>query len=343
LDITLETLSEAEVSTIYTQYLGKKDGLRSQAGAERVGIEKEDEDLSDLIRSVLDIISSHLSTSLPDVPQTYKSCLKTYISFIEKHPNAKPTPAIKKAIAEIVLKRKTTRIARQPSKSGIEVGPEKITSTYGGLFLLLTSVLDLRLNDLISQSPFPDQADVSRLQFFLIHVALRIIHQDSREPSQMDRGIYLFAGLEKTVSILQFEKYTETITPTMIEEFLKSLVGEISARVEREGNSFDFLHVSDILSGEGEEIGYQEMIAWVAELIHARFAHQLIGFEKSSPRYLFTHFLHRHSEIVINPQVIHVTLSPKPLDAVLRLSGHLDEINRVPWLGNRSVQFTLGH
>jgi len=93
------------------------------------------------------------------------------------------------------------------------------------------------------------------------------------------------------------------------------------------------------LAQEGRD--FETIISETAKCVYQLFAARLKGFEHSSTEYLLENFLRRSAEITLNAEMLHVRLTPKPLDIVLRLSGFLDSIASVPWLEDRRVEFSL--
>jgi len=69
-----------------------------------------------------------------------------------------------------------------------------------------------------------------------------------------------------------------------------------------------------------------------------RWLHQ---FGESSVPYLLKQFVDRRGGISARPDRLLIELAPMPLDIVLQMSGYTAEIQRVPWLGGRSMQFLI--
>ncbi|MFQ5888370.1 MAG: hypothetical protein ACE5HY_06705, partial [Candidatus Hydrothermarchaeales archaeon] len=97
------------------------------------------------------------------------------------------------------------------------------------------------------------------------------------------------------------------------------------------------------LSKKPEDTDFDTILNITKRLMYMNFSGRLRRFEKSNPEYIFKNFLYRQSEITVSQDIIHIKLSKRPLDVVLRLSGLIEDINRVPWLDNRSIKFTLEH
>jgi hypothetical protein len=61
----------------------------------------------------------------------------------------------------------------------------------------------------------------------------------------------------------------------------------------------------------------------------------------SSAPYLLRNFIHRAGRVQVSPGVISVAMEPRPLDVVLEMAGYLADLERVPWLGDRSLRFEI--
>jgi len=64
-------------------------------------------------------------------------------------------------------------------------------------------------------------------------------------------------------------------------------------------------------------------------------------FGDSSVPYLLKQFVDRRGGISVQPDGLLIELAPLPLDIALQMSGYTAEIQRVPWLDGRSIQFLI--
>jgi hypothetical protein len=69
------------------------------------------------------------------------------------------------------------------------------------------------------------------------------------------------------------------------------------------------------------------------------WARWLRRFERSTCPYLLTHFLRRPGRFLVRREEVLVEYEPRPLDVVLEMSGYLEELEQVSWLGGRRVRF----
>jgi hypothetical protein len=82
-------------------------------------------------------------------------------------------------------------------------------------------------------------------------------------------------------------------------------------------------------------------LALSANVLLRMWARWLRQFGASSVPYLLTQFIHRHGRIYQDGENTTVEMDPRPLDLVLDLAGYRAPLNRVPWLGERRVQFQM--
>ncbi len=75
----------------------------------------------------------------------------------------------------------------------------------------------------------------------------------------------------------------------------------------------------------------------VARAVLKNFARRLIGFEASSPDYLFRNFLAGMSSVRSVPGKLEVQLPSSPLSVVLRLSGAYAQTCTLPWLKEKEI------
>jgi hypothetical protein len=82
-------------------------------------------------------------------------------------------------------------------------------------------------------------------------------------------------------------------------------------------------------------------LALLASALLQSLGRWLPGLTHSSSSYLWEQFVHRPGSVTVDGGSFHVRLQARPLDAVLRMSGALEPLDSVPWLGKR-LQFTVG-
>ncbi len=71
------------------------------------------------------------------------------------------------------------------------------------------------------------------------------------------------------------------------------------------------------------------------------WARWLRQFAASSVPYLLEHFVRRPGRVHVDADRIRVEMAPRPLDVVLDMAGYTADLEQVPWLDRRRVQFRL--
>ena len=335
----LQTLTQKGAEEIYLKYL--KRSTKSD-------ISTESWEYKNAVSAIRRFIYS--SEELKSA-KTYKQCLKIYILLMKKYPEYKLVGYSRCIIEDTVfgkrehpgtaeeeigeLKEKEGKIAEKEL-----IGRESLKSffsLYGGLFLLIPAVLKLRLKEVIEQTNLPADENLSPLNYLLLFLAMMITGKEIDFLEPIDPGIFLFAGLNKKVSVNIFKHYIEGITREMNEDIVRQLLKELEFMKEHSSPYLDYVNLDFNLDIDD----FNEVISMMTELILRVFARDLRGFERSSPGYLLANFFERESKVRVERDVIYVDLAKKPLDTVLKLSGLLDYGIKVPWLKNRTIKFNL--
>jgi hypothetical protein len=212
------------------------------------------------------------------------------------------------------------------------ISTRKIVTPYGGIFLLIRTLLEVNLHLIIEGSSFPERKNLPKTKAFLLFLCQKIAGHEALRCDGIDMGILLFAGFRNHPVPSLLREYTEKVTPEMNREFLESVKTACPQSVETFNRNVPEKHA---------DIDFESTLDITKKLIYKTFSSRLKKFEKSSPEYIFENFLHRPSEIILDGDILHIKLSKKPLDVVLRLSGLLEIIRGVPWLDNRSIEFEL--
>lgn len=273
--------------------------------------------------------------------RSYRLCLKIYLLFLtlqKKYPALKPGKPLKEAIQNVILESPGAIPLLRDTGTGTSAGKEKGQTTktaYGGLFLLVSVLLEMHLADRVQASSLPDKDNIPAVSALLFYTASAMVRHNQNLVSHpyidtADPGFFIFAGMAAAGSTQYLEDYLNRITPAMCEAFLSRLKTAYAHDLPGPDKPVN-----------GQIISFHTAALFISRLLLQRFARRLKGFETSSRAYLFEHFLHRPSDICRDRKCIRITLSPKPLDMVLRMSGILEETGPVPWLKNRNLKFSI--
>lgn len=85
----------------------------------------------------------------------------------------------------------------------------------------------------------------------------------------------------------------------------------------------------------------QRGVRMCASLLMRAWARWLPGLSGASPTFLLERGVRRSGWVRIAPDHVFVQLEPAPLDVVLQMAGYLAPVDRVSWLGNRRIVYTL--
>lgn len=211
---------------------------------------------------------------------------------------------------------------------------KKIFTLYGGLFILIRTIIDTKLHLLVSSAPFPEYEHLPKTRVFFLFLAQKISGLKELNYENIDPGLLLFAGFKNPPVPGILKEYIQSITPEMNRKYLELLMKFFSQKQE---------DLNEILSTTPGNPEFESVLDITTRLVYGYFAGSLRRFEKSSTEYIFKNFIQRQSEILLEQYTFHIKLSKKSLDLVLRMSGFLEDIQKVPWLDNRSIKFTLGN
>ncbi|MCL2058116.1 MAG: hypothetical protein FWH01_03520 [Oscillospiraceae bacterium] len=113
-----------------------------------------------------------------------------------------------------------------PVASRIELEFDVFSSGLAGLLCILPYIVKYGIDKAISDSPYPETKDISRISSILSFVALKLSNIKRYSADDvwcMDRGMGLFSGLNVLPKTAWFSSYSSAVTRDMNVAFLKSL------------------------------------------------------------------------------------------------------------------------
>src|SRR3970040_2927411 len=108
----------------------------------------------------------------------------------------------------------------------------KYRYSCNGIFLFLPYLLKVNLPDIINNSNFPETSEISKLNYVISILALKLVGQERESKINdfsLDRGLGLFAGLNVLPKSTEISTYSYSIDKDAInlfqETFVKNLNG----------------------------------------------------------------------------------------------------------------------
>lgn len=209
------------------------------------------------------------------------------------------------------------------------VAPDDGTeTTCAGLFLLLRVLLDTRLAalaqhlNLATGTPGP----------LLVALAYRWAGLDA-----LDSGIDVFAGLDAGDDWRS--AWGSVSEPDVFEaDVMRVLVGQ---RVIDEGWTPDPSSLAALAFGRVGDPAIDAMLDRLAAALLLAWGRWLRGFEASTLPFLLNNFIRRRGWLRLDEHVLWITLERGPLDIVLEMSGYTSDVEHIPWLDGRRMQFRI--
>lgn len=181
-------------------------------------------------------------------------------------------------------------------------------SDCAGVLLFLRAVSDLRLPALLARCGLADQ-----LPALLLAVAACLTGAEAR-----DAAVQAFAGVPENPGELSTEDCV-------------ALAEDLDILLARQR----------LADRTGLEDLSDDLVGRVALAVLRAWSRWLSNFEDSSVPYLLANFVRRPGRLRWTPDRLTVELDPRPLDVVVQLAGYDQDLESVPWLGDRRVIYRM--
>lgn len=242
---------------------------------------------------------------------------------------------------------KTVALLRDLKVEAPQAITSRISTQYGGIFLLAPAALEMGLYNFLQHSPCPEPKGISKAGLLFYIIALQCLGRKNVEQTQQDKGIALFASLSSPMTLSQISQYSETLTLEMHKAFTETFQAHQIKVKNRTGilKPSEPENISEWFSLYSEansfliNTGWDTALSIVSSTVLMWFASKLGAFADSSPEYLCCNFLKCHAEIEISADRIAVYFLTCPLQMVLRMAGFDHTTWEVPWLENRKLEF----
>ena len=200
-----------------------------------------------------------------------------------------------------------------------------LTTAAAGLFLLVPSMLRLRLAHTLATVPAAGD-DANKVNTLVYLLAAAIAGPEARHAGLLqDPGLAALAGLPAAPTPSALRPLTSDLWP-------------LASGLRPPAADLAHLWLGDDLALDP---AVATAISLIAVAVVREFASHLPGFADSSIPYLARNFLSASGTIRQTTNRIEVTLAPAPLAIVLHMAGMDGETGPVPWLGGRRLVIEL--
>jgi hypothetical protein len=241
------------------------------------------------------------------------------------------------AIADVELSRRIDDVTdlgpsaelalQQLVAATMDRGPAGDPTAAGGLFLLTRALIDVRLHALVREAGVP---------FDGLKAALAAWWLDLSAP--FDAGAALWMGATSS---------SEPLTLDASADGLRSLEAAL-LDVLQDQRAFDALPPDETIDPEpgafvapGMPGEIRQAIARIGWMLLRAWSRWLPGVGQSQRPFLVRNCLRRGARLRVTTTAIAVELDPAPLDIVLEMAGYLRPIERVSWLDDRTITFSV--
>jgi hypothetical protein len=227
----------------------------------------------------------------------------------------------------------------------------RLFTPFGGLFLLLPSLIDLELYEFLQQCPYPNPQGCSKASLLLWVMTLQCLGPEQASQSLTDPALTLLAGLLRPLDRSDLNTYGDTLTPAMHTEFRQAFLAHqttithqpyLSILERQAPPNSKHLNALQLSSADPPLLGnpeWDQALAPASELLLRWFTTKLGAFAGSSPDYIRRNFLESQAEIEVSEEEIMVTFLTCPLQMVLKMAGFEGNCWQLEWLGGKVLGF----
>jgi hypothetical protein len=206
-----------------------------------------------------------------------------------------------------------------------------------GVMLLARSLSDTRLAALASSLgvPAPGLCDDAAAALVL-SVGLAVAGPAGVDDDELDPALVALAGRDDAITLAELATAWSATDAAQHRTLRAELAGLARGqRLDRPRPVPDCCHpaLPGLARGTAARAAHLALGAW---------ARWLEGLSGSTPAFLLGQLLRRGGSVGIDADAVRVVLDPRPLDAVVELAGYFEPLERVPWLGERTLYVERG-
>jgi hypothetical protein len=180
-------------------------------------------------------------------------------------------------------------------------------------------------------------------------ITLENVSRIYRTPRILDEQVTLtdYAGPIRQIAILDLGHEEPTLLLTnQLQRSAAKLIGRYAQRMLIENNIADgvnFFHMDALSSAVALKVNCDVQLTLMASSLYRHFAQRIgNGYEIAKSRHLFQDFIDATASIVIDERAISVQFQKRAHNPLLIAAGFDKLDTRIPWLGNRRLQFLFG-
>jgi len=131
-------------------------------------------------------------------------------------------------------------------------GHRSFVTSFGGIFLLLPSLLELGIEEVIAEAPYPGLPEPERRRALRLILLLKLLGADRAREAANDAALLLAAGLDKPVLPQALASFGELATEAMNQECLRGWAGLMFRKAYASGRYLSL--ESTVTDGTGQSL-----------------------------------------------------------------------------------------
>jgi hypothetical protein len=223
-------------------------------------------------------------------------------------------------------------------------------TAYGGVFLLIPTILELELTEFFAACPYREPENGSKVSWLLFAIALQCLGSENLETALADPALAMFAGLSQGLSWENLTTYGNTLASEQHLAFRQAFQSHLERLYQDTYRATLLGGIADIpaahrdqirLATENNGLGspWDDALIAVSGIILHSFATRLGAFAGSSPSYLRRNILESQAVVERRTTELHVRFLSCPLQMVLRMVGLDSDSWQITWTPELTLTF----
>lgn len=241
-----------------------------------------------------------------------------------------------------VLGRPSPPTAPRVRSADRAVARDGLATECAGAFLMLRTLLDLRLPGIVERTAFPRGFEGSTaMRSVLVVLATAWAGPAAIVDGRLDPALAWLGGYPRPPESEELRETWRTADDGARESFLALVRRLVADQAEELDGSMDELRRlfdAGRIVADGADA---DALAWTAAATVRVWGRWLKGVGDSSLPFLLDNALRRPGRIELDDETLVVEMASAPLDLVVRMAGYFGELEALPWLGGRRVVYRL--